>query len=172
VKFAPPTTGYIASFSIGGIRTYLHWSFPAAGVVIAFMLGDMSFVTMLSATLAYSLLVLVHEAGHAFFARRAGCTVYGLVLTAGGGFCIADLPRSRRDQLLFFSGGLLAQVLALVAAIAVLALVGSPSTRATGSFTIVFTLVNAVMIVSNLVPFANNDGALIAGVLRRKHGEL
>ncbi len=169
--FAPPTSGYFASFTVAGVRTYVHWSFPAAGLAIAFILGDMSLVTTVSAVVAYTLLVLVHEAGHAYFANRAGCKVHALVVTAGGGFCISEFPRRRQAQLFFLAGGLLAQLLAFAVAISLLVMLGSPTSRVTGSFAIVFTVVNAIMFFSNLIPYSNNDGARIYRVLSSRSGE-
>ena len=165
MRNTPPTTGYIAAFRIAGIRIYVHWTFPAAGIALAFMLGDMSGPTLLSAVIAYTLLILLHEAGHAYFALRAGCAVHGLIVSGAGGMCIADTPRTRRDLLLFLAGGLLAQLLAFVATVGILMVTGSPDSRVAGSFALVFTVVNAVIFVFNLIPHANNDGAMIVAAL-------
>lgn len=164
----PPESGYILNFEVAGIGIYVHWSFPVAGVVLAFMLGDTSPPTMISLAVAYTLLVLLHEAGHAVFARRAGCKVHALVITAGGGACFAEMPAKRRDRLLLFSGGLLAQVLLFVATVAALVFAGSPTSQVGGSFALVFTVVNAVIFVANLIPSADNDGAMIARTLLKK----
>jgi len=166
MDFRPPHDGYIAMVRIAGIPTYVHWSFPVGGLVTAAILGDLSAITSVSTVAAYVALIMFHELGHALFAFRGGARVHAFVVTAGGGFCAADLPACYRAQLLFLAGGLLAQLCLFMVTVLLISVLGSPSSRPMGAFALVFTLVNAIIFLANVFPYGNNDGARIWSMLR------
>lgn len=156
-----PKTGYIAAFKLGGIPTYIHWSFPVYGLVIVAFLGRWSVSAVAASSLAYLLLVLVHEAGHALFARYSRATVHAMVVTGAGGVCIADKPTRLYRQLLFYAGGLIGQFVLLIISVVYLALFGYPEHYAIKCIFIVLTLFNALLFIGNIIPWRDNDGAKI-----------
>ena len=165
-------TGYIATLKLAGVPIYIHWSFPAGGLVIVAFLGDYSLITGLSAVAAYTALVVAHELGHAYFAKRAGMTVHALAITAGGGLCFSDRPPAVLDRLLLYSGGLLVQVAIFLLAVSYLGIFGNSSSAIVSCFLAVFTLANAVIFLGNLIPYRGNDGSLILQAIRELRGEV
>lgn len=151
---------------MAGIPLYIHWSFPVGGLLVVTFLGDFSPATALSAIVAYTTLVAVHELGHVVFARRAGVEVHALVVTATGGMCFCDDPPTAFDKLLIASGGLLAQLAVFLLTIGIVALSGDITSPIANGFVVVFTLFNAILFFGNLIPYRYNDGSMILKALR------
>jgi Zn-dependent protease len=166
VNHQPPRSGYIVRLQLAGIPLFIHWSFPIGGLLVVVFLGDFSPATVLSAIVAYTTLIAVHALGHAAFARRAGVEVHALVITAIGGLCFFDPPPAAIDRLLIASGGLLAQLAVFGLTLAVVALPGDITSSIVNGFVVVFTLVNAVLFLGNLVPYRYSDGSMILKALR------
>jgi Zn-dependent protease len=171
VNYQAPQSGYIATFNVAGVPTYIHWSFPVTGCLIAAFLGDWSTATVLSSVAAYALLVLAHEFGHAFFARRAKVEVHAMVITAGGGYCYAAKPPVASDRLLLYAGGLIAQVIILALSVAHLMGFGFSQSKIINTFLFVFTVFNAVMLVGNAIPHRTNDGSMLIRTIREMRNE-
>jgi Zn-dependent protease len=166
VNHQPPRSGYIVRLQLAGIPLFIHWSFPIGGLLVVVFLGDFSPATVLSAIVAYTTLIAVHELGHAAFARRAGVEVHALVITAIGGLCFFDPPPAAIDRLLIASGGLLAQLVVFGLTLGVVALSGDITSPIVNGFVVVFTLFNAILFLGNLVPYRYSDGSMILKALR------
>jgi Zn-dependent protease len=155
------------------VPVLLHWSLPALGGGIS-LLPAMSdarisiFPGFLYITLALTLLLLVHELGHALVARVYSVPIAGILISAYGGVCVvAEWPNTRGKRLLFIAGGVLAQFALLVAATSVLLLVGAPASLWATCFAFVFVGLNAAYIAFNILPLRGNDGRLFFDELRR-----
>lgn len=153
-----PKYGYIGPLHVRNIPIYIHWTFPVGGLFIAFFLGNVSWETAPPMVAAYTTLILVHELGHALAARAVSSKVYAVLITGAGGWCFADLPDSFFSRLLFYAGGILAQLLALFLTVSLITLFGSPDSLILDCFVLVFTVVNVILIVLNILPSEGTDG--------------
>jgi stage IV sporulation protein FB len=106
------------------------------------------------------LLVLVHELGHAFMARKLGHAPLGVEVTGFGGLCRWDGSRaSDFHRSLVAWGGVLAQGVLLVFTYAYSYVAGPPQSVVEYQFVSAFTRTNLYLIVLNLLPFPPLDGA-------------
>ena len=160
-----PMSGYITPIHIKGIPVLVHWSFPAGGLFVAIILGDWSLITVLSLIAAYTTLILIHEFGHAIAARSYSLKVHAILITAAGGWCYADTPKSVTSSLIFYGGGLIAQLILFVASITLLSINDSPTSVILSCFILVFTFVNVVIFAINIYPFEYTDGKRIWNIL-------
>ena len=161
----PPKRGYFGPIMINGIPVLVHWSFPLGVVFVAFFLGDVSWATAIPLVLAYTTLILLHELGHALAARIFTLDVHVLLVSAVGGWCFAEGPSSATAKVAFYSGGIIAQLLVLAITAAYLVLFGNPPTVFLNSFVLVFTVVNVIILVVNILPAEGTDGKKLWQVL-------
>lgn len=146
-----PRSGYLKLATIGETTVRVHWTFPAGGLLIALLVG----VEPVQAPwfcLAYTLLIVLHEAGHFAAARLLGLRVPAVEISGFGGLCRFEVPRRVRDSVFIVSAGLLAQAIAFVLAVAYDRISAGPGSAAGAAFVITFTLVNAIVFASNLLP--------------------
>lgn len=147
-------SGYLTVGSFRGIPIRFHWS-TALG---AFFFGGYRFAPAF--WLAFVLLVLVHELGHALLARRLGHAPLGIEVTGFGGLCRWDGRRATElHRTLVAWGGVLAQGVLLAFTYAYSALAGPPETNAEYQIVSAFTRTNLHLILLNLLPFPPLDGA-------------
>lgn len=156
-----PQKGYIGPFTTMKTSVFIHWTFPVGGIFVAFFLGDVTWGTIVPLVVAYTTLILIHELGHAFAAIAAGSKVYVVLITGAGGWCFADEPNSLRSRFAFYAGGIIAQILVLLFTVLLLITFGNPSSKVINLFALVFTLVNFILIVINLLPSEGTDGRKI-----------
>jgi len=109
--------------------------------------------------LAFALLILIHELGHALVVLRYGLGLSEIAIHGAGGYCRHEQSGTRFQEAFVAWGGVLAQ-LALFAAtqVALLAL-GPPTSRPAAQVVHVFTEVNLWVAALNLIPFEPLDGA-------------
>lgn len=136
------------------------------GLLVAYILGDIMWKTAVPLVAAYTTLILLHELGHAFVAKAASLKVHAVLVTAAGGWCFADDPHSFGTRLMFYAGGIIAQILALLITVILLALFDSPDSVVLNCFALVFTIVNVILIVINIVPTEGTDGQKIWNLLK------
>ncbi len=153
-----PKRGYLRPFHIGKVPVFIHWSFPVGGLFIAGFLGDLTWKTILPLALAYTALVLIHEFGHALAANISGSRVYAILITGSGGWCIADEPSSLAMRYGFYGGGIIAQLIILLVTSIYLFSFQSTGSRFLDLFAFVFTVINAVVLLINLIPSEHTDG--------------
>ena len=129
---------------------------------------------LLAALLSITLIITVHELGHAFMARRLGYRVNVIAVQFAGGYCQHEACQYERDDVLIAWGGVLGQA-ALVAVVVPLyfllyesVVVHSPLLQV---FFGLFIYHNIFMIIYNLLPLRGFDGELawrfVARRLRR-----
>lgn len=155
--------GYARIATIRGIPLLVHWSFPAGGLLVATWAG-VGLPVSLYYSLAYAVLVALHEAGHAVVARALRLKVYRVEISGFGGLCISEQPGSVRDGALLYSAGLLVQLALLLATLGWLAVFGRPQYSAGRALVDTFTLVNVVLLVLNLVPQTSRGGLATDGM--------
>lgn len=161
-----PKNGYIGPFRVRNVPIHVHWTFPVGGLFVAFFLGNVSWKTAIPLVAAYTALILVHELGHAFAAKIASSKVHAVLVTAAGGWCFADEPDSFRSRFAFYAGGIAAQILALLVTATLVALFGNPDSFVLNAFVLVFTIVNVILIIINMIPMEGTDGQKLWGLLK------
>ncbi len=146
--------GYLTVGSIRGTPIRFHWSMALG----AFFFGGFQFAPAF--WLAFVLLVLVHELGHAFLVQRLGHVPLGIEVTGFGGLCRWDGRRSTElHRTIIAWGGVLAQGLLLIATYVYAAVSGPPTSIAEHQIVSAFTRTNIQLILLNLLPFPPLDGA-------------
>lgn len=144
--------GYTTLFRVRGMPVRLHWSFPLGML----MIGGFNFVPGL--WVAYFVLVAAHELGHGMLARRYGCVVTSLDVHGFGGLCsYAGHPTAYQNSVIAW-GGVLAQAALGLSTLGLVAVLGQPATEFSAGMVHVFTRVNAIIAVINLLPLNGLDG--------------
>ena len=95
--------GYFPQFKLFRIPVLIHWSYPIGAVLLAILIGDQKLNRIFPAIYSYTLLILVHELGHAFFAKIGKSKILKITLDGLGGWCYICLlytSPSPRDGLL------------------------------------------------------------------------
>ncbi|MDB5802121.1 MAG: peptidase family protein [Rhodocyclales bacterium] len=103
--------GYMVTkwFRILGAPVHFHWSVVVVGT--ALFVGAIQTPFLAFEWLAtYLAIILVHEAGHAYFAKRLGYRTHAIYLSFIHGLCVYDAPyyENEADQVAW--GGVLAQL--------------------------------------------------------------
>jgi stage IV sporulation protein FB len=136
-----------------GAPIHLHWSVVLGGVIFTgFHLDPV-------AMLAFPVLVLLHEIGHAVAVERYGGTVLSLHAHIAGGHCVwsGDLPPVQRSIVAW--GGVIVQAIVLAVTMLALKVLGPPTGPIVPSLVNVATAANLAMIAINLIPIPPLDGA-------------
>jgi stage IV sporulation protein FB len=145
--------GYLTLARIRGVPVRVHWTMPLG----ALMFGGLAFAPAF--WLAFFVLVLSHEFGHAALAWRARQRVISIDVTGFGGVCRwAGLP-SAYDRALIAWGGVLAQAGLLVVAVVLAATTRLGASRWGVELISALTGTNLLLMLINLVPIPPLDGA-------------
>jgi stage IV sporulation protein FB len=146
------TRGAITFARYRGAPIRLHWSVP----LVALSVGGLRFAP--GAWLGLLLVVLLHEMGHAFWARRFEMDVTEILIHGLGGHCRYLGTPSAKQRSIVAWGGVMAQ--AVVLAIMVPLSIALPATsvfQADLYWMLIST--NAFIALFNLIPIAPLDGA-------------
>jgi Zn-dependent protease len=150
--------GYFRVGRVAGVDLRLHWSVPAGALLFV----GLSFEPV--AWLAYLLVILVHELGHALLVRSRGLRVLGLDITGFGGHCRWRGSADPLTHAWIAWGGVLAQLGLLLCTLSVRAAFGAPESQWGMQFSHTFINVNLWIIALNLLPFPPLDGARAWGL--------
>jgi Zn-dependent protease len=143
-----------------GIPISLHWTVFIG--IPWFLWQTRSFVDTAVAFVAFCFLLLVHELGHAAVARWRHVEVDGIQLFFLHGRCTHELPDYELDDVFIAWGGVAAQFVVLVAALAADVLLAAFSSIAhvlASPLLRVFIATNIFIMIFNLIPLAPFDGA-------------
>ncbi|MDD9938184.1 MAG: hypothetical protein OXT09_31530 [Myxococcales bacterium] len=154
--------GYVQLFRFRSIPVRMHWS------VAIGMLWVSGPRIVPGAWLGLLLVILLHEAGHAFLARRYGLRVHSIEMDALGGLCVFETPSVPHHSHVIAWGGVLAQMLLLIATYALSSLGYWPQDAFFASMQHVFTTTNLLIIILNLLPFPPLDGSQAWKVFKRR----
>lgn len=135
-----------------GVPIRIHWSVP----VCALLAGGIRYAP--GAWLAFLLLVLVHEAGHAFVVRRTGARVTSLEILGIGGLCQWEGSVTPLQRACIAWGGVWAQMVVLLAAGLGVLLLGRPGHWFAAQMVDVALVSNLWLIGLNLLPIRPLDG--------------
>jgi Zn-dependent protease len=158
-----------------GVPTYVNWSLPFLGAAIAYVpakyAGGSSVANYLAVFFCLVVLLVLHELGHAAMAKACSLKVRAIVLSGYGGCCISDSPTRLSHAALLAAGGLLAQLLVLVAVISVLLVEGSSGSVVINSAVFALVGVNILYMLVNIAPFQGSDGARLLAIAKQALSE-
>ena len=152
-------SGAITLMRVHQVPVYLHWSFPA-GAFLPLAFAHFQPVPSLYLCAGYVLLVLLHELGHLAAARLMKHHVLSIEISADGGRCKTEAPRSLRAAVFIFSGGLIAQLILLLVGVGGFLFLGDLNSEAFSYFLIVSTFMNVLMFIANIIPSAGGQKTL------------
>jgi Zn-dependent protease len=146
--------GFLTVARLHGAPVRLHWSLPLA----AFLFGGLELQP--GRWLAFLVLVLAHELGHALLAWRYRLKVEAIDLHGLGGTCLVDGSATSRQRAVIAWGGVLAQGVLLALATALLGIFGRPDQPLARGFLVDGLVgINFQLALINLLPVAPLDGA-------------
>ncbi|MEZ4298285.1 MAG: M50 family metallopeptidase [Polyangiaceae bacterium] len=135
-----------------GVPVRIHWSVP----VCALLAGGIRVAP--GAWLAFLLLVLIHEAGHAYVVRRVGARALALDVLGFGGLCWWEGSVTPIQRACIAWGGVWAQMVVLVLAFAGVAVFGEPDHWFAAQMVDVAIRANLWLMAINLLPIPPLDG--------------
>ena len=157
--------GSFEAFRIGNTPVILHWSLPVGGLVVAAFSQNRNLLVALYCCLAYPLLIAAHEFGHAAAAVSLKLKVHAIYLAGHGGHCRFQLPRSVGGAFFVCSAGLLAQLILFAGAAGYIALYGWPRSLLALCIVGMFTIVNLILFLINVIPRQPENGLASDGAL-------
>jgi len=149
--------GYFKLIELRGIPVFLHWSLPLGGLLISAWVGFNPYEAG-SYVVAYLSLIFLHELGHLVVARWCGLKVFALYLTGLSGECYVQTPNTAGQTFLVFAAGFTAQLLVFLLTLLWVVVMGPPQTTFSKCVLNTFTLVNALLFISNLFPYRPSGG--------------
>jgi Zn-dependent protease len=109
--------------------------------------------------IAFAVLILIHELGHALIVVRYGLGLSEIAIHGAGGYCRHEQSGSRFQGALVAWGGVLAQLTLYAVVRVTLLFVEPPASTHLHQILWVFTDVNLWIAALNLIPFEPLDGA-------------
>lgn len=159
----PAPSGTLRIAQIRGIRVYVHWSW-AIVAIIQIQLRESESYSYAWSALEYVCLfaiVLLHEFGHAFACRSVGGKADRIVLWPLGGVAYVAPPQRQGAMLWSIAAGPLVNVALIPVLFIALRLAGGPDDDGLGKFLFRLSIINAGLLVFNLLPIYPLDGGQI-----------
>lgn len=146
-------------FRLFGAPVVFHWTVLLMALLVL-ALKRFSVVGLVGA-LAYVLLIVAHEAGHAWVARRNRLYVHSLLIYPMHGQCQHEAARTQAQDLAVAWGGIGAQAVLFVLAmlIGLLPFPPGPVASVQTAIVVAWGPFNLLLMVLNLLPIAPLDGA-------------
>jgi stage IV sporulation protein FB len=140
-----------------GVPVRIHWSVPVCALLAGVSLSGGLHLAP-GAWLAFVLLVLIHEAGHAFIVRRVGARALALDVTGFGGLCWWEGSVTPIQRACIAWGGIWAQLVVLAITVTAVLLLGEPGHWFVKEMVGVAITSNLWLIGINLLPIRPLDG--------------
>jgi membrane-associated protease RseP (regulator of RpoE activity) len=140
-----------------GAPVWVHWS-------ALFVVGLLFFLSLTSPIYAavsiasYLSIIAVHEAGHAYIARRLGYRVTGIHIGIIHGLCEHERPEYGLEDVLISWGGVAAQLCIAVPVLVIAWALGSRELYYFGPVVAFLGYVNLLVALANLAPAEGFDG--------------
>lgn len=150
---------YPLGLSVLGARVHLHWTALLAvfGVLFSWSRHPAEAIATVACYLG---VILLHETGHAWVARRLGCLPTGIYLGYYHGICEYEEPHSLRDHALVAWGGVAAQLVVALPLIALARLTPLLALPFANIVVAAFGYASLMAAALNLVPVRGLDGAI------------
>lgn len=147
------SSGYLKVGRVGRAPVRVHWATPIGLFVLSgFSFNPLEWAALLS-------ILVVHELGHAFLARRNGLRLVSIDITPIGGTCRVAGDPTLTEAAVVAWGGVLAQGALLVAALVVRSILHVITAGLLDGVFDTLIHANLILIVLNLLPIAPLDGA-------------
>lgn len=151
-------SGYITAFHIRGVPVRMRWTFPLGGLVVATW-GRANWREAITFCLAYTLLVMAHEFGHATAAMSQRVKVLSIDIDSFGGCCrLGSVPRSAAGAMLIYAAGMLVQLVLFAVAASYVAFYGWPRSVVGGPLLLTLTVVNLFVFLICVLPHRSLSG--------------
>ena len=160
---SPVERGFIRIGRVAGVELRLH-VIAVLGVVLFGLVTGHPLVGVGLFTI-----LVVHEAGHALLARQVGLVVVEIDVSLVGGVCRCRGSTTPCAESVIAWGGLLAQLLFGLTALALRFAIAAIDETPAGDFIAAWCLPSFVLAVINLLPLPRLDGAKAWRVFRCKH---
>jgi Zn-dependent protease len=148
----------IGKFRLFRAPVYFHWSAFAMMAVIGLISLDGLLQGLVGAA-SYIGVLLLHEAGHALFARWQGLRPIAIRINAFHGVCEFEEPESAKQDYTIAWGGVAAQLAVAIPLIAADAVFGIGNLEAVGPMVAILGFVSILIAAVNLLPAPPLDGA-------------
>lgn len=140
-----------------GALVEIHWVLPLMGTLLLFVEYCAAWKVGCF-ILGMTLLVIIHELGHATMAQFLNVPLFRIEIKALSGYCQIDYPRQISHSALVWSAGLLAQLVVLLLTWLYVTLEGWPASGWGSALAQCFTRFNIYLMVFNLIPSRHKDG--------------
>jgi Zn-dependent protease len=142
---------------IRGVPLFVHWSVPA---IALFLLGVFihAFLVMLAIIATYLAILVIHEVGHQFAARRMRCGVLAIEIYPIHGVCRFTQPATAFDDAVIAWGGVLAQFAVAIPFAILIAFANFKGVVPLAVAVAMLGTVNPAIALFNLIPIAPLDG--------------
>jgi len=151
----------IGKISICGASLFIHWSFiPISLLMTIPFAADLVLSTLCAILLG--LLILLHEFGHAIFAKKLGYQPTEIVLKGLHGYCIYEYLHNSNfaeDEAKIAWGGVFVQFLIAIPLIVTVSFTNLFDNKFMGPIVVVFGYYSIFIAIVNLLPLAPLDGA-------------
>ena len=146
---------------VRGAPIRVHWTLLLGALIWSRVWSDFwSRLPSLPAYwLAFALLILIHELGHALLVVRYGLGLSEIAVHGAGGYCRHEQSGSRFQEAMVAWGGVLAQLTLYAVVQLALLVFGPPTSTHVANVVYVFTDINLWIAALNLIPFEPLDGA-------------
>jgi len=147
----------IRSLRICGAPVHLHWSSPAIGLGL-FVISINTPLLALETFFAYISIIIIHEAGHAFAAKRLGYQPRDIYIGFFHGLCIYDQPRTYKEDCQIAWGGALAQLLVALPLVLLAIAIDGHKSLFFDALTTTLGYLSIQIAFINLLPLSGLDG--------------
>lgn len=142
---------------IRGVDTYVHWSvFAVSAFILAGVVANPGLSIL--GLFCYFGVLLLHEAGHLYFAQRKGCRVLSIEIYPVFGLTAFEVPWSKLDHCVICWGGVIAQAIVFVPLVIWVALFGYTRLNAVNLVFAIFGFFSLGVAIFNLLPIGSLDG--------------
>jgi len=142
-----------------GAPIYVHWTvLLALAVMLPFAFSNLPYTVLFMA--CYLAIIFVHEIGHAFVASRLGLEVDSIGVTILHGWCRFEAPDYEWDEVLVAWGGVGAQVILALPALAIFVALGDSDWGYWTPVIVFLGYLNLALAAVNLLPDEDLDGRI------------
>jgi Zn-dependent protease len=141
-----------------GAPIYIHWSVFAIALGLVLISLD-SVVHAVTVITCYLAIIMIHELGHAWFARRRHYEVIAIRIATFHGRCEHEAAEYEWDDIAIAWGGVLAQLAIAIPMLIVAAVFGRPNLGLFSHAVSMLGRTNLLIALFNLIPAAGFDGA-------------
>jgi Zn-dependent protease len=147
----------LGKVSLLGAPVWVHWSvFLVAGLLLLLSLTSPIYAVISIAS--YLSIITVHEAGHAYIARRFGYRVTAIRIGFVHGSCEHEMPEYEIEDALIGWGGVAAQLCVAIPVLLIAWVLGSRELSYFGPVVAFLGYVNLLVALANLAPAEDFDG--------------